>query len=64
VKIKKIIIKGWTQFFNWKVKLNWKIALTKWKTNQKNEGQIKKKLWLKDEIESQIFFNKKAKEEN
>ena len=30
----------------------------KWGSN------LKKKLWLKDEIESQIFFNKKAKEEN
>jgi hypothetical protein len=29
--------------FNWRVKLNWEIALIKGKTNQKNQGQIKKK---------------------
>jgi len=44
-------------FFNWRVKLNWKIDLTKGKTNQKNKGQIEEskqyKLWLNDKIKSQ-----------
>jgi len=41
VKIKKIII-GKTKVFNLRVKLNWKIALTKEKIIQKNDGQIVK----------------------
>ena len=41
VKIKKIII-GKTKDFNLRVKLNWKIALTKEKIIQKNDGQIVK----------------------
>ena len=52
--MKIIIIRGHTKIFNRKVKLNWKIDLTKEKTNQKNDGQIKKskqyKLWLNDKI--------------
>jgi hypothetical protein len=31
------------KFFKLRVKLNWKIALIKRKTNQKNEGQTEKK---------------------
>jgi hypothetical protein len=48
--------------------LNWEIALTKEKINQKNEGKIKKtrqqKLWLNDEIESKKNFNKILKKTN
>jgi hypothetical protein len=48
-----------------RVKLNWEIALTKEKINQKNEGKIKKtrqqKLWLNDEIESKKNFNKRSR---
>jgi hypothetical protein len=40
VKIKKKKwIRGQIKIFNWRVKLNWKIALTKRKKNQKNKGQ-------------------------
>ena len=53
---KKNLIRGQTKVFNWRIKSNWKITLTKWKTNQKNESRIGKKkqqkLWLIDEIES------------
>jgi len=63
---KKTLIRG-IQIFSWRVKLNWKIALIKRKKNQKNKGQIKKKIkqqkvWLKVEIESQKNFNKSVKE--
>jgi uncharacterized protein YdcH (DUF465 family) len=55
--VKKNKLERKTKIFKRRVKLNWKIALTKGKTNQKNESQIKKikqhKLWLKNEIESQ-----------
>jgi hypothetical protein len=58
---KKNLIRGQTKVFNWRIKSNWKITLTKWKTNQKNESRIGKKqqqkLWLIDEIESQRNFN-------
>jgi hypothetical protein len=40
-KIKKII-RGKTKIFSWRVKLNWKISLTKEKIIQKNDGQIVK----------------------
>jgi uncharacterized protein YdcH (DUF465 family) len=57
MRVKKNKLERKTKIFNRRVKLNWKIALTKGKTNQKNENQIKKikqhKLWLKNEIESQ-----------
>jgi hypothetical protein len=44
VKIKKKpLIWGKIRVFNWRVKLNWKIVVTKEKTNQKNNGQIEKK---------------------
>jgi len=63
--IKNINHRGQTKIFNWRFKLNWKISLTKGKINQKNKGQIrKKKLWLKNEIESQKSFNKRGKEKN
>jgi len=39
---KKNLITG-IQIFNWRVKLNLKIALIKGKINQKNGGQTKKK---------------------
>jgi len=59
---KKNLIRGQTKVFNWRIKSNWKITLTKWKTNQKNESRIGKKqqqkLWLIDEIESQRNFNR------
>jgi hypothetical protein len=38
---KKNLIRG-IQIFNWRVKLNLKIALIKGKINQKNGGQTKK----------------------
>jgi uncharacterized protein YdcH (DUF465 family) len=57
MRVKKNKLERKTKIFNRMVKLNWKIALTKEKTNKKNESQIKKikqhKLWLKNEIESQ-----------
>jgi uncharacterized protein YdcH (DUF465 family) len=57
MRVKKNKLERKTKIFKRRVKLNWKIALTKGKTNQKNENQIKKikqhKLWLKNEIESQ-----------
>jgi hypothetical protein len=37
-RVKKKLIRGQIKNFSWKVKLNWKITLTKQKTNQKNEG--------------------------
>jgi hypothetical protein len=43
IRVKKTLIRG-LQIFNWKVKLNWKITLIKEKINQKNEGQIEKKI--------------------
>jgi hypothetical protein len=36
--VKKKLIRGQIKNFSWMVKLNWKITLTKEKTNQKNEG--------------------------
>jgi hypothetical protein len=41
IRVEKNLIKG-INFFNWRVKLNWKRAIIKGKTNQKNNGQIKK----------------------
>jgi len=59
--VKKTLIRG-IQNFSRRVKLNWKITLVKWKTNQKNEGQTEKikqqKIWLRDGIENQKSFNK------
>jgi hypothetical protein len=46
IRVKKTLIRG-LQIFNWKVKLNWKITLIKEKINQKNEGQIEKKITKK-----------------
>jgi len=37
-----IIIRGQPKIFNWSVKLNWKTALRKEKTNQKNKDQVEK----------------------
>jgi len=37
--------------FNWRIKLNWEIALIKGKINQKNKGQIKKNKTRKTLIE-------------
>jgi len=37
-----IIIREQPKIFNWSVKLNWKTALKKEKTNQKNKGQVEK----------------------
>ena len=51
VKIKKKLIRGQTKNFNWTVKLNWEITLKKEKTNQKNEGQIRKNKTTKTLIE-------------
>ena len=52
--------------FQLKVELNWKIALTKGKTNQNTESQIEKKkqqkLWLKDEIKSKKKLQQKGQE--
>jgi len=42
VKIIIIIIREQPKIFNWSVKLNWKTALRKEKTNQKNKGQVEK----------------------
>jgi hypothetical protein len=44
------LIKG-INFFNWRVKLNWKIATIKGKINQKNDDQIKKNKITKKLIE-------------
>ena len=57
MKINKKLIRGQIKNFNWRVKWNWKIALIKGKTNQKNKGlKLKKtkqqKFWLKDKIKS------------
>ena len=43
IKKKKPLIWGKIRVFNWRVKLNWKIVVTKEKTNQKNDGQVEKK---------------------
>jgi len=58
VKIKKKKwIRGQIKIFNWRVKLNWKIALTKRKKIKRIRVKVRiikqQKLWLNDEIESQ-----------
>jgi hypothetical protein len=67
-KKKKPLIWGKIRVFNWRVKLNWKIVVTKEKTNQKNDGQIEKKkeqkLWLNDKIKSKKTSTKGPREKN
>jgi hypothetical protein len=56
MRVKTKLIRG-CFFFNWRVKLNWKIALTKGKKIKRIRVKLKKikqqKIWLNDEIETQ-----------
>jgi hypothetical protein len=60
MRVKTKLIRGQFFFFNWRVKLNWKIALTKGKKNQKNEGQIEKNKTTKNLIEWWNWNTKKT----
>jgi hypothetical protein len=70
VKIKKKpLIWGKIRVFNWRVKLNWKIVVTKEKNKSKewwsNWKKIKEqKLWLNDEIKSKKTSTKGPREKN